>query len=159
VPGTGSGPALQDEYAAQSICFGCGPANEQGLRIKSRRFERGLRTVFEPAPEHQAFSGIVCGGILGTLIDCHGNWTAAVALMDRDGTSELPSTVTARYEVTLRRPTPAGTAIVITSEVAELLPDRATVNVACAVDGVVTATGSGTFVAVSEGHPAYHRWT
>ena len=27
--------ALQDLYSPNSICFGCGPANEKGLHIKS----------------------------------------------------------------------------------------------------------------------------
>ena len=28
-------PSLQEKYAPQSICFGCGPANDKGLRIRS----------------------------------------------------------------------------------------------------------------------------
>ena len=27
--------ALQDQYAPELICFGCGPANEKGLQLKS----------------------------------------------------------------------------------------------------------------------------
>ena len=92
------GLSVQDEYAPKSICFGCGPANEKGLKIKSYRKEEGLEMEFETSKEHMAFEGVINGGIIGTLIDCHGNWTAAVALMDKLDLKEAPSTVTAQYE-------------------------------------------------------------
>ena len=46
---------VQREFAPNSICFGCGPANEKGLKINSFRIEGGLRTEFETSSEHQAF--------------------------------------------------------------------------------------------------------
>ncbi len=57
-------PSLQDRYAPHSRCFGCGPENPKGLRIKS--FVRGEEVVCELAvePQHQAFEGFVAGGIL-----------------------------------------------------------------------------------------------
>ncbi|MCP3861335.1 MAG: PaaI family thioesterase, partial [Phycisphaeraceae bacterium] len=69
--------SLQDRYAPKNACFGCGPANGKGLRIKS--FPRGDEVVAEFRPEtmHEAFENILCGGIIGTLIDCHMNWTAS----------------------------------------------------------------------------------
>jgi acyl-coenzyme A thioesterase PaaI-like protein len=151
-------PSLQEALAPQSICFGCGPANPDGLRIASRRADSGLRTVFRPLPAHRAFEGVVSGGIIGTLIDCHANWTAAVALMDAHSPGELPSTVTARYEVQLLRPTPADAPLELTSEVTSLGADRAEVAVTVRSGGKVTATGKGLFVAVEPVHPAYHRW-
>ena len=72
---------------------------------------------YTPEPHHQAFPGMVNGGIIGTLLDCHGNWTAAVALMDRDGSEEPPCTVTASYSVQLRRPTPKDTPLHVTRQV------------------------------------------
>ena len=44
--------------------------------------------TFEPEEHHQAFPGMINGGIIGTLLDCHGNWTAAVAIMDDQGLDE-----------------------------------------------------------------------
>ena len=67
--------SVQDKYAQNSICFGCGPANEKGLQIKSFRTENGLKMEFETKDEHQAFPGIINGGIISTLLDCHGNWS------------------------------------------------------------------------------------
>ena len=150
---------VQREYAPSSICFGCGPANEQGLQIDSHRIENGLILHFTPEDHHQAFPGMINGGIIGTLLDCHGNWTAAVALMDSQGVEEPPCTVTASYSVQLRRPTPLNTELVVTSQVEHLQDDRAEISLKLEVNGKVCATGKGLFVAVKEGHPAYHRWS
>ena len=106
---------VQRTYAPTSICFGCGPANEHGLQINSYRIDGGLELKFMPEPHHQAFPGMVNGGIIGTLLDCHGNWAAAIALMDEQGLDEPPCTVTATYEVNLRRPTPQGEMLTILS--------------------------------------------
>jgi acyl-coenzyme A thioesterase PaaI-like protein len=69
--------SLQETYAPRSICYGCGPANPQGLHIRS--FPEGDVLVAEwtPQPHHQAFPGALNGGIIGTLLDCHCNWAAA----------------------------------------------------------------------------------
>ena len=150
---------VQRMYAPTSICFGCGPANEKGLRIDSHRCEEGLELRFTPDEEHQAFPGMINGGIIGTLLDCHGNWTAAVALMDENDLDEPPCTVTAKYTVKLRRPTPLGEELHIIGRVEEISEDRATISMTMTAAGKVCATGSGLFVAVKEGHPAYHRWS
>jgi acyl-coenzyme A thioesterase PaaI-like protein len=150
---------VQHQYAPSSICFGCGPANPQGLKINSIRIENGLSMEYLPEPHHQAFPGMINGGIIGTLLDCHGNWTAAVALMDAQGLEEPPCTVTASYTVKLRRPTPTGVSLKVTSQIKELSDDRVEVELLLEANGKVCATGSGLFVAVKEGHPAYHRWS
>ena len=54
--------SVQDVYAKKSICFGCGPANKDGLQIKSFRGDDGLELKFKTKPEHQAFPGVVNGG-------------------------------------------------------------------------------------------------
>ena len=66
-----SEPSLQEKYAPQSICFGCGPANDKGLRIRS--FLDGGEVVLDWTPEkhHEAFPGMLNGGIIGALLDCH----------------------------------------------------------------------------------------
>src|SRR5260221_2276677 len=98
--------SLQDRYAPSNICFGCGAANSQGLRIKS--FVRGDELVAEwrPEPHHQAFEGVLNGGICGALLDCHSNWGATHHLIEEAGTATPPCTVTAEVHVKLRRPTP-----------------------------------------------------
>ena len=154
-----SGLGVQRTYAPTSICFGCGPANEHGLQIDSFRTAEGLTMDFVPADHHQAFPGMINGGIIGTLLDCHGNWAAAIALMDAQGLDEPPGTVTASYDVKLRRPTPHGATLTVNATPTEVLDDRVRVALTLEAEGKVCATGSGLFVAVKEGHPAYHRWS
>ena len=149
---------VQRQYAANSICFGCGPANEHGLQINSYRTDQGLEMRFTPSEEHQAFPGMVNGGIIGTLMDCHGNWAAAIALMDDQNLEEPPCTVTASYSISLRRPTPMDTELVITAFAEEINEDRVNIRMELKAEEKICATGKGLFVAVKEGHPAYHRW-
>ena len=156
--------SLQDTYAPNSICFGCGPKNDKGLRIKSfLSGDQSATAEFMPEKHHEAFPGMVNGGIIGALLDCHSNWTAAAALMNVSKQSEPPCTVTADFHVKLRAPTPSHQKIFLRAKAIDLQADRAkieaelfTVN----ADGTqkLTATCVGTFVAVKEGHPAFHRW-
>jgi acyl-coenzyme A thioesterase PaaI-like protein len=153
------GPSLQERLAPNGRCFGCGPANELGLRIRS--FEAGDGSAFaewQPRPEHEAFDGYVNGGILGTLIDCHSNWTAIAALIRAGWASDAPSTVTSEYSVRFRRPTPSGRLLKLVGRPVEVALDRVAVETSVEVDGVVTARGRAVFVPVGEGHPAYGRW-
>ena len=150
--------SLQDRHAPHSRCFGCGPENSKGLRIKS--FVRGEEVVCELAvePQHQAFEGFVAGGIVGAAFDCHCNWTAAHHLLLTSGQDRLPATVTAEYTIRFLRPTPARARLLLRAHVVSSSPRRATVDARLEADGEVTATFRGVFVAVAEDHPAYGRW-
>jgi len=150
--------SVQDRYAPTTRCFGCGPANEEGLRIKSFIAGDELVCRFVPARYHEAFEGVLNGGIIGTLFDCHCNWAAAIHLMRASGSATPPCTVTAAYAVVLKRPTPSRGELLVRARVVESSNDRAVVEGTLAASGTITATCRGTFVAVSEGHPAFHRW-
>ncbi len=150
--------SLQETYAPDGICFGCGVKNDKGLRIRS--FPEGDVVVCEWHAEshHQAFPGMLNGGIIGALLDCHSNWTAAWFLMNQAGKDEPDCTVTADFHIKLKRPTPFNTAIRLRARVVESTADRAIVEAELISGERVCATCRGTFVAVKEGHPAYHRW-
>ena len=150
--------SLQETYAPTNMCFGCGPANDKGLRIRS--FEKGDELVAEwkPEPHHLAFVGCLNGGICGALLDCHSNWTAAIHLMKKGGLAAPPCTVTAEFDVKLKRPTPMDVPLHLRARVVESEGDRAVVEATLEANGKVTATCRGTFVAVKEGHPAFFRW-
>jgi acyl-coenzyme A thioesterase PaaI-like protein len=150
--------SLQDHYAPDNACFGCGPANRSGLQIKS--FVQGdeVVAVWRPEPKYEAFPGVLNGGIVGTLLDCHCNWTAAWHLMQQAGAASPPCTVTAEYSIKLRRPTPTEGEVTLRAKILESSPDRARVTGTLEAGGKVCASCEGLFVAVKEGHPAFHRW-
>ena len=150
--------SLQETYAPNMICFGCGPANEKGLHIRSFPQDDEVVATFQPESYQEAFPGMLSGGIIGTLLDCHCNWTAAYHLMKQAGLDQPPCTVTADYAIKLRRPTPTDKLIELRARVVESDEDRATVEGELIAHDKVTATCRGTFVAVKPGHPAYHRW-
>ena len=112
--------AVQEAYTPDSQCFGCGPAAPDGLGLRSFRDQGGLvaRTTIDH--KYQAFPGIVNGGVVSALFDCHGNWTAAVALMDRSCLPRPPLTLTAELLVNFREPTPPGVPLILRSTVARV---------------------------------------
>ena len=154
-----SDPCLQELFAPLSTCFGCGPANPRGLRIRSFATSPEETTAtWRPEPHHEAFPGMLNGGIIGALLDCHSNWTAAHFLMRRDQLPRPPCTVTADYAIKLLRPTPTGGPVELLARVVASAADRATIEATLSAAGKPRATCRGTFVAVQAGHPAYHRW-
>ena len=150
--------SLQEKFAPGLQCFGCGPANQQGLQIKSIAEDDKVICTWQPAPHHQAFPGMLCGGIIGTLLDCHSNWSAAYFLMQQGKMDKPPCTVTAYYNVQLKRPTPALKPVHLVAELKEIKTDRAIITASLFSDELLCASCEGMFVAVKEGHPAYHRW-
>lgn len=149
---------LQERYAPHNECFGCGPSNDKGLRVRSVVAGDAVVAEWTPEPHHEAFPGVLNGGIIGTLLDCHCNWTAAWHLMERAGASHPPCTVTADYRITLKRPTPTDVPLQLRATVVESTDRRATIYGELSANGKLCATCDGTFVAVEKGHPAYHRW-
>lgn len=152
--------SLQERLAPRSRCFGCGPANEAGLQLRSFVAPDGETLVAEwtPRPEHEAFAGVVNGGVLSTLLDCHANWTAVHRLMRRDGLDRPPGCVTAELAVRSRRPTPSRVPLRLRAWVAEADERSVTVEATVEPEGSVTASGRGRFVAVGPEHPGFDRW-
>lgn len=154
--------SLQETWSPQGGCFGCGPANAKGLHVRS--FPTGAEPLSDvvatwtPSEHHQAFPTIVNGGILGTLLDCHSNWTAAWHLMQRDGLEKPPVTVTADFHVKLRRPTPLDRQLEVRARVVESDDSRVRVSAEILSQGELTASCTGTFIAVPEDHPAHGSW-
>lgn len=154
--------SLQERFFPEGRCFGCGPANGKGLRIRS--FEAAPEPDAEvvcdwtPEPHHAAAPGIVNGGILGTLLDCHGNWTAAHHLMRRDGLDRPPTTVTGDFHVRLKKPTPTEGPLRIAARAVASEGRKVKVEAEITASGEVTVTCEATYLAVKEDHPAAGRW-
>jgi acyl-coenzyme A thioesterase PaaI-like protein len=138
--------AFQDYYPEEfSHCYGCGRLNDHGLQIKS--FWDGEESVatFEPKPFHIAIPGFVYGGLIASLIDCHGTGTAAAAAYKEQGramdTEPALRFVTASLKVDFLAPTPAGVPLELRSRVAQIGPKKVVVDTQVFADGKCCVTG------------------
>lgn len=96
--------SVQERFYPGSTCFGCGPANSQGLRLKSFEVEDGVTSRFFADESHSNGMGTLNGGIIATILDCHSG--AAVLLKSAKLTGELVDLwVTAGLELRYRLPT------------------------------------------------------
>ncbi|MCK5880049.1 MAG: PaaI family thioesterase [Holophagae bacterium] len=100
---------MQDQLPEKNgarICFGCGADNTHGLRIKSWMEGNRCLCRFQPESHHTAFPGIVNGGIIATVLDCHGIWTAVGHYEMEHGKPAM--FVTRKLTVEYLKPTPMG---------------------------------------------------
>lgn len=140
------GRAVQDRYFPENSCFGCGPANPDGFRLKSDVVGDELVASWTAPAYLRGPPGVVNGGALAIPLDCHGTWTAMRALSDARG--ELTAAVTVAYRVELRAATPVERPVALRARAVSVTDRKAVVEVTAAVDGAVTATLEGTWVAV-----------
>jgi len=140
------------EYLAH--CYGCGVQNDLGHQIKS--YWDGDESVarFQPQPYHTALPGYVYGGLLASLIDCHGTGTAAAALYraeNRPMDSEPAlRCLTASLHVDYLKPTPLGPVLEIRGKVKEVKGRKVIVEEWIVVNGVTTVKGEVIAVQVPE---------
>ncbi len=138
--------AFQDFYPEHlAQCYGCGRLNEHGYRIKTFWDGDESLTLFTPQSFHTAVPGIVYGGLLASLIDCHSTGTAAAAMYraEQREMDTLPAFrfVTGSLEVKYLKPTTLGPAIEIRGQVDEIRGRKVTVVSSIHVDGEVTVRG------------------
>ncbi|CAM5277829.1 MAG: PaaI family thioesterase [Xanthobacteraceae bacterium] len=140
--------AIQDHYPPKfAHCFGCGPANPHGLKLKS--YLRGDHTEARFTPDSRYSGGVpdnVYGGMIASLLDCHGTASAATfAYRDRgrvmgDG-GPVIRFVTASLRIDFRRPTPLDTELLITGALTSIESPKAFVSLALHADGEECARG------------------
>ena len=138
--------ALQDLYPEDfSHCYGCGRLNSHGLHVKSVWKDGEAVARFTPEPFHIAMPGFVYGGLIASLIDCHAMATAAGAFMHRagqtPGTDQTPRFVTGSLQVDYKKPTPAGTELVLTARAVEIGERKVIVEVSFRAGDVECAKG------------------
>jgi acyl-coenzyme A thioesterase PaaI-like protein len=141
-----SDQAFQDYYPDQlALCFGCGRLNEHGHQLKSYWDGDESVAVFEPEEFHIAIPGYVYGGLIASIIDCHGTGTAAAAAYRQAGremdTDPPFRFVTASLHVDYRRPTPLGVPLVVRGQIEEVGERKVVVNATVTADGELCATG------------------
>lgn len=77
--------AIQDEYSDDfAWCYGCGRLNENGHHFRTGWQGDNTITIYKPLPEHTALPGFVYGGLIASLIDCHGTGSASLALQQKN---------------------------------------------------------------------------
>jgi len=147
--------AFQDYYPdGFSYCYGCGRLNPDGLQIKTYWEGEESVTRFTPRPEHIAIPGYVYGGLIASLIDCHGTGTAAAAAYRAAGremgTQPAFRFVTASLRVDYLKPTPLGGVLEVRGTVKEIKGRKVVVSAALSAQGEVCARGEVVAVQVPE---------
>jgi len=135
--------AIQDTYFPDLTCFGCGPANADGLRLKSHPVgDLGATAEFTPWPQHDNGLGYLNGGIIATLLDCHSAAAVVHVARLRDWAplagAPLPY-VTAGLDVRYRRPAPLHEPVSLRAEITEASPEEMTCHVWLEWEGKVRA--------------------
>ncbi|MFK8795355.1 PaaI family thioesterase [Planococcus plakortidis] len=139
--------AIQDEYGNDfSWCYGCGRLNEDGLHLRTGWDGVETVTFYEPRKEHTAIPGFVYGGLLASLVDCHGTGSASLALHRKNGHEpgsgeEPPRFVTGSLHVDFLKPTPQGKILKAVGKVEEIHPKKFKVNVEVFAGEVKVANG------------------
>jgi acyl-coenzyme A thioesterase PaaI-like protein len=148
--------ALQDAWSS-ATCYGCGPANEHGLRIKSywNSDESAVIATFHPQPYHNAgFPNVMYGGLVASLIDCHSIWTAIAYTYRAEGRphGDLPavSYVTGKLEVNYHKPTPLDQPILLSATVEKLEGRKAVVHCTLGYGDVITAVANVLAIRIQE---------
>ncbi len=147
--------AFQDHYKdAYSVCYGCGRLNPHGYQIKS--YWDGEESVcrFTPQPYHTAIAGYVYGGLIASVVDCHGTGTAAAAAFRAAGRpmgSEPDFRfVTASLQVDYLKPTPIDAPMELRAKVEEIKGRKVIVAVTVSSKGQVCARGQVVAVQIPE---------
>lgn len=139
--------AIQDEYPDDfAWCYGCGRLNDPGHHFRTGWEGEHTVTVYSPKPEHLALPGFVYGGLIASLIDCHGTGSAALALHRKNGHepgegAEPPRFVTASLNVNFLKPTPHGVPLKAIGTVYEVHPKKFKVATEVFANGEVCARG------------------
>ena len=148
-------PSLQDLAAPEGICFGCGSAHPSGLQIKSHWDSDGIHVVAKhtPAPEFTGWPGLVYGGLIAMLVDCHSNWTAMAYHYRTEGREpgSLPALecVTGKLNITYLKPTPMGVELSLKARVEGEVGRKSRVICEVWAGDVLTATADCVFVLVN----------
>lgn len=149
--------AFQDYYPDHlAHCYGCGRLNEHGYQLKS--YWDGEETVahFTPRPYHIAIPGFVYGGLLASLIDCHGTGSAAAAAYRAEGRpmdSEPPRRfLTASLHVDYLKPTPLGPELELRGRIVEVKGRKVVVDITLSAEGEVCVKGRVVAVQVPDAY-------
>jgi acyl-coenzyme A thioesterase PaaI-like protein len=138
--------AFQDYYPDDlSHCYGCGRLNEQGIQLKSYWDGEESVAVYTPRPYQVSIPGYAYGGLIASLIDCHGTGTASAAAYRVEGremgTEPILRFVTASLHVDFLRPTPLNGPLEVRGKVKEIKGRKVVVSATLSAQGQICAKG------------------
>lgn len=139
--------AIQDDYAEDfAWCYGCGRLNKEGHHFRTGWNGQETMTLYKPKAEHSAIPGFVYGGLIASLVDCHGTGSASLALHRKNGfepgSSESPPRfVTASLHVDYLKPTPQGVVLKAVGKIEEIHPKKFKVKTEVYAGNTLCATG------------------
>jgi acyl-coenzyme A thioesterase PaaI-like protein len=147
--------SFQEYYPDElSYCYGCGRANEHGLHLKSYWDGAETFAIFQPRQYHIAIPGYVYGGLIASIIDCHGTGTAAAGAYRAEGremgTEPRLRFVTASLKVEYLRPTPLGVPLDVRGRVKEIKGRKVVVGATVSAEGKLCARGEVVAVQMPE---------
>ena len=150
-----SSKAVQDYYTDDlAWCYGCGRLNPDGYQLKTVWEGEETVTRFTPRPYHIAIPGYVNGGVLASLIDCHGTGSAAAAAYRAEGREvgegPAPRYVTASLRVDYLKPTPLGVPLEVRGRIKEMKGRKVVVDAELSASGEVTVRGEVVAVQMPE---------
>ena len=151
--------AVQDHYPENiAHCYGCGRLNAHGHHVRTVWEGEGTVARYRPEPHHISVPGFVYGGLIASLIDCHGTGSAAAAMFRREGreVDSLPPFrfVTGSLQVDFLKPTPLGVELELRGRIEEIKGRKVVVAIDVLAEGVVTARGRVVAVQMPEGFGA-----
>ncbi|KAB2333119.1 PaaI family thioesterase [Cytobacillus depressus] len=139
--------AVQDIYPDDfAWCYGCGRLNEGGHHFRTGWQGEQTVTIYTPKEEHTAIPGFVYGGLIASLVDCHGTGSASLALHRKNGHEvgdgvEPPRFVTGSLKVDFLKPTPQGVPLKVVGTVTEIHPKKWRVDVEVLANDTPCARG------------------
>lgn len=135
--------SIQESLYPDIKCFGCGHANPKGFHLRSYRDADLTVAEFTPRPEHDNGFGFLNGGIISTVLDCHGAavvmWEAAQRGWEAPEGAPIPF-ITAGFDVRFLRPTPLGPPVQLRAVPASIDEGEIVVDAELLVEDKVRAT-------------------
>lgn len=141
--------AFQDQYPDDyAKCYGCGRNNDQGLKLKSYWQEEESVCRHTPRPYYSGgFPGFLYGGMIASLMDCHGAATASAA-KSRETDQPISRFVTASLKIDFLHPTPLGIELEVRGKVFEIKGRKVIVDLWLIANAKQCAQGRGIFVQI-----------
>lgn len=139
--------AIQDLYPENlAHCYGCGKLNPAGHQLKTYVVGEGeTHAQFTPKTEFTALPESVYGGLIASLLDCHGTGSAAafICLAENIALEEpIPvRCVTASLKVDFKAMTPMGVPLVLKGKLRSIEGRKVWVDMTLSANEVLCATG------------------